>query len=34
MVKPEGAVVVAALDLPLDTVVGHVLDLHRRVSPW
>ena len=31
MVELEGgAVVVAALDLPLDTVVGHVLDLHRR----
>jgi hypothetical protein len=25
-----GERVVAALDLPLDTVVGHVLDLHRR----
>jgi hypothetical protein len=30
MVKPEEQAVVAALDLPLDTVVGHVLDLHRR----
>jgi hypothetical protein len=26
----EQAVVAAALDLPLVTVVGHVLDLHRR----
>jgi hypothetical protein len=30
MVELEGGAVVAALDLPLDTVVGHVLDLHRR----
>ena len=30
MVGLEGEAVVAALDLPLDTVVGHVLDLHRR----
>jgi hypothetical protein len=30
MVGLEGDAVVAALDLPLDTVVGHVLDRHRR----
>jgi hypothetical protein len=30
MVEPEEGAVVAALHLPLDTVVGHVLDLHRR----
>jgi hypothetical protein len=30
MVEPEADAVVAALDLPRDTVVGHVLDLHRR----
>ena len=30
LVEPEEQAVVAALDLPLDTVVGHVLDLHRR----
>jgi hypothetical protein len=30
MVGLEEEAVVAALDLPLDTVVGHVLDLHRR----
>jgi hypothetical protein len=30
MVEPAGEAVVATLDLPLDTVVGHVLDLHRR----
>jgi hypothetical protein len=30
MVELEGEAVVAALDLPLATVVGHVLDLHRR----
>jgi hypothetical protein len=30
MVKLEEQAVVAALDLPLDAVVGHVLDLHRR----
>jgi hypothetical protein len=34
MVKPEEQAVVAALDLPRAIVVGHVLDLHRRVSPW
>jgi hypothetical protein len=30
MVEPEEQAVVAALDLPLATVVGHVLPLHRR----
>jgi hypothetical protein len=30
MVELEGEAVVAALDLPLATVVGHVLPLHRR----
>jgi hypothetical protein len=30
MVGLEGEAVVAALDLSLGTVVGHVLDLHRR----
>jgi hypothetical protein len=30
MVGLEGEAVVTALDLPLATVVGHVLDLHRR----
>jgi hypothetical protein len=30
MVEPEGETVVAALDLPLATVVGHVLHLHRQ----
>jgi hypothetical protein len=30
MVELEEQAVVAALDLPRDTVVGHVLDLHRR----
>jgi hypothetical protein len=30
MVELEEEAVVAALHLPLDTVVGHVLDLHRR----
>jgi hypothetical protein len=38
IVKPQEQAVVAALDLPRDTVVGHVLDLHRRgvtvVLPW
>jgi hypothetical protein len=34
MVELEEEAVVAALDLPLAIVVGHVLDLHRRVSPW
>jgi hypothetical protein len=32
MVGLEEQAVVAALDLPLAIVVGHVLDLHRRVS--
>jgi hypothetical protein len=30
MVELEGEAVVAALDLPLAIVVGHVLDLYRR----
>jgi hypothetical protein len=30
MVGLEGEAVVAALDLPLAIVVGHVLDLHRQ----
>jgi hypothetical protein len=30
MVELEDEAVVAALDLPLAIVVGHVLDLHRR----
>jgi hypothetical protein len=34
MVELEDEAVVAALDFPLAIVVGHVLDLHRRVSPW
>jgi hypothetical protein len=33
MVELEGEAVVAALDLPLATVVGHVLDLTAGVSP-
>jgi hypothetical protein len=34
MVELEEQAELAALDLPLAIVVGHVLDLHRRVSPW
>jgi hypothetical protein len=30
MVELEGEAVVGALDLPLDTVVGHALPLHRQ----
>jgi hypothetical protein len=30
MAEPEEDAVVTALHLSLDTVVGHVLDLHRR----